>query len=211
MFAFINESEKIKNHNKALYFTHRKQTLTDQYAGSVTDGNVVNTYYRVKKGDSLGSIARRNSTSVAQLQRLNGMRSTRLSIGQRLIVKQTVKPVEIKEELASSGDLKNTYYRIRRGDTLGALAGKYGVTVAQLQSMNNMKSTSLSVGKSIVVKQERVAPKPQPNKEVEEAKTRKMYPKVDTSSMLSSERILDEYIERVNEEKINNLYEVTVL
>ncbi len=211
MFAFINESEKIKNHNKALYFTHRKQTLTDQYAGSVTDGNVVNTYYRVKKGDSLGSIARRNSTSVAQLQRLNGMRSTRLSIGQRLIVKQTVKPVEIKEELASSGDLKNTYYRIRRGDTLGALAGKYGVTVAQLQSMNNMKSTSLSVGKSIVVKQERVAPKPQPNKEVEEAKTRKMYPKVDTSSMLSSERILDEYIERVNEGKINNLYEVTVL
>ena len=211
MFAFINESEKIKNHNKALYFTHRKQTLTDQYAGTVTDGNVVNTYYRVKKGDNLGAIARRNSTSVAQLQRLNGMRSTRLSIGQRLIVRQAVKPIEIKEELASSGDLKNTYYRIRRGDTLGALAGKYGVTVAQLQSMNDMKSTSLSIGKSIVVKQERVAPKPQPNKEVEEAKTRKMYPKVDTSSMLSSERILDEYIERVNEEKINNPYEVTVL
>ena len=211
MFAFINESDRIMNHNKALYFTHRKQTLTDQYAGTVTDGNVVNTYYRVKKGDNLGAIARRNSTSVGQLQRMNGMRSTRLSIGQRLIVRQTVKPVEIQEELVSSGELKNTYYRIRRGDTLGALAGKYGTTVAQLKRMNNMNSTRLSVGKNIVVKQEKLVPKPKPDKKVETAKTRKMYPKVDTSSMLSSERILDEYIERINEEKINKPYEVSIL
>lgn len=42
---------------------------------------------KVRKGDTLGAIARRNHTTVAKLQRLNGMRSTRLMPGQRLRVK----------------------------------------------------------------------------------------------------------------------------
>ena len=209
MYAFIDKRDEIKNHNKSLHFTHRTQTLTDQYAGTVTNGNFVNTYYRVKKGDNLGAIAQRNRTTVSRLQRMNNMRSTRLSVGQRLIVKQTAKPIEVKEQLTSSGELKNTYYRIRRGDTLGALAGKYGTTVAQLQHMNGMNSSRLSIGKNIVVKQERIAPKP--NKEVEVGKAAKDYPKVDTSSVLSSENILSEYIKKLDEERNNNPFEIIIL
>ena len=214
MFAFINESDKIKDHKKDHYFSHRKQTLTNQYDGTVTSGNTVNTYYRIKRGDTLGAIARRNRTTVGRLQRMNNMSSTRLSVGQRLIVSQTVKPVQVKEELASSGELKNTYYRIRRGDTLGALARRYGTTVAQLKLMNSMQSSRLSVGKSIVVKQEIIEPKPEPDdskNELELAKARSKYPKVYTSPMLRSENILKEYINRVNEANGSNPYEVTIL
>ena len=215
MFAFINESDKIKDHNKALYFTHRKQTLTNQYDGTVASGNTVNTYYRVKRGDTLGAIARRNRTTVGRLQRMNNMSSTRLSVGQRLIVSQTVKPVQVKEELASNGELKNTYYRIRRGDTLGALARRYGTTVSQLKKMNSMTSTRLSVGKSIVVKQERVESKPDESddskNEIELAKARRKYPKVYTSPMLKSENILREYINKVNDENGKNPYDVTIM
>lgn len=212
LFAFINKSDEIKNHNKDLYFTHRKQTLTDQYAGTVTDGNVVNTFYKVKKGDTLGGIARRNRTSVGRLQSMNSMRSTKLSIGQRLIVSQTVKPVEVDDErLASSGELKNTYYRVKSGDTLGALARRHGTTVAQLKRMNDMKSASLSIGKNLVVKQERVAPELDKKVEVAKAEVVRNYPKIDKPSVLSSQNIINEYIEKVNEEKSNNLYEVTIL
>ena len=212
LFAFINKSDEIKNHNKDLYFTHRKQTLTDQYAGTVTDGNVVNTFYKVKKGDTLGGIARRNRTSVGRLQSMNGMRSTKLSIGQRLIVRQTVKPVEVDDErLASSGELKNTYYRVKSGDTLGALARRHGTTVAQLKRMNDMKSASLSIGKNLVVKQERVAPELDKKVEVAKAEVVRNYPKIDKPSVLSSQNIINEYIEKVNEEKSNNLYEVAIL
>ena len=214
MYAFISKSDEIKNHNKSLYLTHRKQTLTNQYDGSVTDGNITNTYYKVKKGDTLGGIARRNGTSVARLQRMNGMRSTRLSIGKNLIVRQVVKPVEAKQQehkstLASSGELKNTYYRIKRGDTLGALASRNRTTVAQLQRMNGMKSTRLSVGKSIVVRQERV--QPEPIEEIEIVYDEDKYPRVDSSSISSSESIITEYIDKCNEEKEINLYEVNVL
>ena len=159
---------------------------------------------------------RSNRTTVGRLQRMNGMSSTRLSIGQRLIVSQTVKPVQVKEEVASSGELKNTYYRIRRGDTLGALARRYGTTVSQLKQMNNMNSSRLSIGKNIVVKQERVEPEPETEtddskSELELAKARKKYPKVYTSPMLKSENILKEYIDKVNEENGKNPYDVTIM
>lgn len=45
-------------------------------------------YYTIKKGDTLGAIARRNGTSVAKLCKLNGMReNTVLQIGRRIRVR----------------------------------------------------------------------------------------------------------------------------
>jgi membrane-bound lytic murein transglycosylase D len=209
MYAYISKSDEIKNHNKDRYLTNRMQTLTNMNDGTVANGNVVNTYYRIKKGDTLGGIARKNRTTVRRLQSMNGTRSTKLSIGQRLIVRQTVKPVEVKEELVSSGDLKNTYYRVKRGDTLGALAGRHKTTVAQLKSMNGMRSNNLSIGKSIIVKQERIIP--QPDEKVEMAIAAKKYPKVESTSISSIESIINDYVERYNDEVISNLFEITIL
>ena len=44
-------------------------------------------YYTVKRGDTLGAIARRNGTTVAKIKRLSGLRSNNIRIGQRLRVK----------------------------------------------------------------------------------------------------------------------------
>ncbi len=47
-----------------------------------------------------------------------------------------------------SGDVK--YHRIRQGDTLGAIAKRYGVTVRELCNLNNINTrTVLRIGKSI--------------------------------------------------------------
>ena len=52
------------------------------YDGTYSAGGV--TYYKVKKGDTLGAIARRFRCTVSQLQRWNGMKNTNLQIGQKL-------------------------------------------------------------------------------------------------------------------------------
>jgi len=43
------------------------------------------------------------------------------------------------------------YYKILSGDNLGAIAGKYGVTVKQLQAWNGLKSTSIAAGKMLII------------------------------------------------------------
>lgn len=67
-------------HNPYLFKKKRAELAQEGLGG---DGEAA--YHRVKKGDTLGSIARRYHTSVARLCKLNGIRQNKtLSIGQRI-------------------------------------------------------------------------------------------------------------------------------
>lgn len=208
MYAFISNRDEIFDHNRSVYLTQRKQTMTNLNDNTVVSGNFVNTYYRVKKGDTLGAIALRNRTSVARLQQMNGLRSTRLSIGKRLIVAQTAKPVVKEEEssqsnatLASNGEVKNTYYRIKKGDTLGAIASRNKTTVAQLQKMNGMRSTKLSIGGNLIVKQ---IVEPKIEEKVETDIKENVYQRADTTSNSESGNIVTEYLNKKSAQAQDN-------
>ena len=78
---FSNEGHKLKSDTLQLTAScFRKKGNSKQYAGG--GGS---QYYRVRKGDTLGAIARRNGTTVNKLCRLNGLKRTSIiRPGQRL-------------------------------------------------------------------------------------------------------------------------------
>ena len=47
---------------------------------------------------------------------------------------------------------KAVYHKIRNGETLGSIAARYGVSVAQLQRLNGIKGTAIRAGKSIRIR-----------------------------------------------------------
>lgn len=160
VYAFLEKEDEIINLNKDNLLNHRENT--DNYiAGSTTTstGNTANVYYKVRSGDTLSKIASRNRTTVAQIQRWNNMRTTRLSVGKNLIVqKQAIITTEPDNTVLAKNNATNTttksvnqYYRIRRGDNLGKIASRNGVTVAQLKTWNSLKSDRISVGKNLIV------------------------------------------------------------
>ncbi len=51
---------------------------------------------------------------------------------------------------ATSGKATRTH-KIKKGETLGGIAKKYGVTVAHLKRMNNLKSNNIVAGKNLVI------------------------------------------------------------
>jgi len=55
--------------------------------GNYSSNSGGRAYYKVRKGDTLGAIAKRNRTTVKRLQQLNGLRGTNIKVGQRLRVK----------------------------------------------------------------------------------------------------------------------------
>jgi membrane-bound lytic murein transglycosylase D len=75
-----------------------------QLAQTITDGKTttVNTYYRVKKGDTLGEIARKNNVLVSQLRSWNNLKSTRIDINDQLIVGQKVVALPAEKEQESN-------------------------------------------------------------------------------------------------------------
>lgn len=68
---------------KQTHYLFRRKHAELVQEGLAGDGEAA--YHRVRKGDTLGAIARKYHTSVERLCRLNGMRSTKtLRIGQRI-------------------------------------------------------------------------------------------------------------------------------
>ena len=59
------------------------------------------------------------------------------------------KTVAVKENSSGKGA---THHKIRRGDTLGGIAARYGTTVSQLRKLNNIKGNNITAGKTIRIR-----------------------------------------------------------
>ena len=112
------------------------------YAGVSYSPANMEGYYIVKKGDSLWSIASKNNTTVDNIKKLNNLSSNNLSVGQVLKLSYDAKKEDIKE---------SNIYTVKKGDSLWLIANKYGTTVDELKSANNLKSTTLSIGQTLIV------------------------------------------------------------
>lgn len=114
--------------------------------------------YRVRSGDYLGKIANRYGVSVSQLKRWNGLRTTRLRIGQRL----TIYPRNYKGGSVASTAKKSTTpapkgeyttYVVKKGDSLWLISQKYPkVSVQEIKKWNNIWSVkSLKPGTKLKI------------------------------------------------------------
>ena len=95
--------------------------------------------YQVEPGDTLYSIARRYNTTPDAIKEYNNLTSNLLTINQVLQI-----PVE---EITS----ENTTYTVRRGDTLYQIANNFGVSVSEIMNLNNLSSTSIVVGDTLLI------------------------------------------------------------
>lgn len=112
------------------------------YAGVSYSPANMEGYYIVKKGDSLWSIASKNNTTVDNIKKLNNLSSNNLSVGQVLKLSYDTENEDIKE---------SNIYTVKKGDSLWLIANKYGTTVDELKSANNLKSNTLSIGQTLII------------------------------------------------------------
>ncbi len=97
------------------------------------------TYY-VQPGDSLYSIAARYGTSVAALQRNNGLTSTTVYPGQALSLSRRY----AQQSVSST-------YTVRDGDSLLIIAKRYQVSVAELKAANNLSANYVASGQRLKI------------------------------------------------------------
>ncbi len=95
--------------------------------------------HTVKSGDTLWGISKSYGTSVEAIKAENGLSSNLILPNQVLKVNEETKTESIKT------------YKIVSGDTLGKIAKKFDVTVAQLKQWNNLSSDLIIAGKTLNV------------------------------------------------------------
>lgn len=99
--------------------------------------NTSTNEYVVKKGDTLYGIANKYNVSVDNLKSYNNLSTDSLSIGQI---------IKIPDNKVSGNE-----YVVKSGDSLYSISKKYGISVDELMSVNNLKSTVLSVGQLLKI------------------------------------------------------------
>ena len=128
--------------------------------------------YKVRRGDTLGAIARRFGVPWRRVQQWNNLRSSRIYPGQKLTIfpgdkskyaaatsssssKTAAKSSGGKRQgrAVSKSDGQGAYYQysVRRGDTLTHIARDFGVSVNDLQKWNSIRS-KIVVGQKLKIR-----------------------------------------------------------
>ena len=119
--------------------------------------------YIVRPGDTLARIAQRFGTTVKQIMEDNNMRNEKIVVGERLVIRSsgvssqipTTQSQETSAKFSSQTHIPSTpftlpseeiLYTVKKGDTLHSISKKYGLTIDNIKTWNNLDSDILREG-----------------------------------------------------------------
>ena len=113
--------------------------------------------YVVVRGDSLSRIAQKRGMTVKQLMAINNLSSHNIRIGQKLYVAKAQPGQNLQTSQKSAtvsaqaeGEIKHT---VSSGETLGAIAIKYGSSVKAIAERNNIADPrKIKIGQVLIIR-----------------------------------------------------------
>lgn len=110
------------------------------------------TTYTVKRGDTLSGIAFRYGVSYKDLMKWNNLTTTLIFPGDVLKIKGGSPSGNSSGSSTSGGNKGITTYTVKKGDSLWKISRQFGITIAQLKSLNNLRSDVIYPGQKLTVK-----------------------------------------------------------
>ncbi|MEQ9772987.1 N-acetylmuramoyl-L-alanine amidase AmiB [Pectobacterium jejuense] len=107
------------------------------------------TRHTVARGETLSSIARRYGVSLSAMRDVNKLNKDIVWVGQRLNI-----PATGTKQTASTPAPKKAVpvkHKVVKGDSLSAIAARYGVSMKEIQQANNMRSGTVQLGQTLVI------------------------------------------------------------
>jgi len=127
LYSYVNDKGERYNHKggtrKSKWKQHGKATAWVDYPTVPIVADPPKTVYYVKKGDTLSGIAKANGLSLAKLVSYNPQIRdiNKLSVGDKIYL---------------TSNIKEEYYTVQKGDTLGAIARKFNIALNELLGLN---------------------------------------------------------------------------
>jgi membrane-bound lytic murein transglycosylase D len=115
-------------------------------------------FHRIGRGETLGSIADHYHVSVAALRQWNHLHGNEIAAGHLLRVSpphahaaKADPPAHHGARISHPIAAHPVYYRVRRGDTLGAIAARFHVSVVDLRRWNHLRGNEIRAGHALRV------------------------------------------------------------
>jgi D-gamma-glutamyl-meso-diaminopimelic acid endopeptidase CwlS len=127
---------------------------------SANNNSTATSYYTVKSGDTLSAIASRHGISLENLRAWNNISGDLIFPGQKLIVKKgssgstggNSSNTNTGNSANNNSSTATSYYTVKSGDTLSAIASRHGISLANLRAWNNISGDLIFPGQKLIVK-----------------------------------------------------------
>ena len=123
----------------------------------------VDNFHKVKRGETIYSIAKKYKCSFSQLRKWNNLKAkSRLRVGQTLRIRET-RGKDVKQLLRESEhniinpEAANTKIIVEPNDNIYALSQKYHCTVRELMEWNHLRTNKLEAGQELIMRPEQTA------------------------------------------------------
>ncbi len=108
--------------------------------------------HKVQRGETLSGIASQYGVSMAVLRQNNTLKNDVVWVGQWLKVPASGSAVAVSAPKAVA-KAKPVKHQVKRGDTLSAIAARYGVSMSEIERANKIKSGNVQLGQTLTIPQ----------------------------------------------------------
>ena len=125
-FIRVGQRLKIPLRGKRQVYAKARKAVYSGQSGSII--------HRIKTGDSLWLLARRYNTNTREIIRLNNLKTTRLHIGQRLVIRRGTDAVQTGADTGT--------YCVKRGDSPYEIARSHNMRLERFLRINDLTPRS---------------------------------------------------------------------
>ncbi len=126
---------------------------TSSFVESTTTPDANVNYHKIKKGETIGSIAETYRVSTSSIREWNDLSNDKIVAGKTLKIYSDDPPVLVTKNVSKSFELTGEAinHSIQPGETIIGIADLYDVSVDDIKRWNNLKSSRILAGKSLVI------------------------------------------------------------
>lgn len=135
--------------------TEQAQTFIENLANTPKSELIEWTSYKIKKGDSLISIAKKHRIDVASIKKANNISGHMIRQGQRILIPSASEFSMVNNPLNKDVRRGKTY-TVKSGDSLWSIGRKVGVSTKTLARWNKIAVNSpLQIGQKLVISRQK--------------------------------------------------------